>query len=448
MKASNKELYPTILKMAIPSMVESLFVCFAGFIDSLMVSSMGPEAVAAIGLTNQPKFLGYSFFTALCVSVSALIARRFGQKDKRGANGILITALTITLLLCAIISTVFVIFAPQIVRFCGSTPETLDMAVLYIRIIMSCMIFNCIQLTINAAQRGAGNTKITMRTNVTSNTVNIIFNYLLIGGKFGFPALGIRGAAIATVLGTVVACVMSIISVMNSECFINIKYIIKEKIMPTLGHIKNIIKVGYSVFFEQLLFRVGFILTALMAASQGTYAVAAHQVAVNLSSLSFAFGDGMQAAAVALVGKSLGEKNPEKAKEYGKCCQVIGAIITVVIAVLFTIFADEIMRLFFKEPEIVEVGKTLVYAIVVCVIFQIRQIIYMGCLRGAGDTLFTATVASVSTTGVRSVVSYICCYTLGLGIFGVWMGSVADQAVRFTLASLRFKSGKWVNIKI
>lgn len=81
------------------------------------------------------------------------------------------------------------------------------------------MIFNCIQMGINAAQRGAGNTKITMRTNVTSNTINIILNYLLINGHFGFPALGIRGAALATVSGTIVACIMSVASIFRKDSF-------------------------------------------------------------------------------------------------------------------------------------------------------------------------------------------------------------------------------------
>ena len=95
---------------------------------------------------------------------------------------------------------------------------------------MGGMIFNCIQMGVNAAQRGAGNTKITMRTNVTSNTINIILNYLFINGHLGFPALGIQGAALATVSGTVVGCIMSIISITKKDSFLSIPYIINKKI--------------------------------------------------------------------------------------------------------------------------------------------------------------------------------------------------------------------------
>jgi len=226
----NNESARTVLKIAIPAIIETFFVTFAGLVDTLMVSSLGPNAVAAVGLTNQPKFVGLAIFMAISVSVSALVARRFGEKRKDKANSILFTALLLILVLAAIISTLCTVFASPIIGLCGSTPETHNDAVLYYKIIMSCIIFNCIQTGINAMQRGAGNTKITMRTNITSNTVNVIGNYLLIGGKFGFPALGVKGAAIATVFGSFIACVMSIISILNKDCFISIPYIIKNKI--------------------------------------------------------------------------------------------------------------------------------------------------------------------------------------------------------------------------
>ena len=443
-----KKTVTTALAIAVPAIIESFFVAFAGLVDSLMVSSLGANAVAAVGLTTQPKFLGLSVFIAINVSVSALVARRFGEKRREDANSILFTTFIMILALAAVLSTALVIFAPQIMTLCGSLPETHDSAVTYYRIIMGGMVFNCIQMGINSAQRGAGNTKITMRTNITSNTINIIFNYLLINGHFGFPALGIAGAAYATVLGTVVAAVMSIISISKPGSFLNILFIIKKKIRPTLSALKSLVRVGYSVFFEQMLMRVGFMATAIMAAGQGTAAMAAHQVGMNIMSLSFSFGDGLQSAAVALIGRRLGENKPDKAKEYGSACQMIGGLISIVLAVIYFFGAGLLMRMFFKEPEIVDIGISIMHIIIVVVLFQIRQVIYMGCLRGAGDTLYTALASTVSVTIIRTAVSYLFGYTFGLGIAGIWMGVVGDQVARYIFATIRFKAGKWVKIQI
>ena len=446
-KYSKENLHITFT-MAWPSIVESFFVAFAGLVDSLMVSSLGSYAVAAVGLTTQPKFVGLALFFAINVAISALVARRRGEEKQEEANRILSTSILFIVVAAIILSILFVALAGPIIRLCGSTAETHDSAVAYFRIVMGGMIFNCIQMGINSAQRGAGNTKITMRTNVTSNTVNIIFNYLLIGGHFGFPALGIHGAALATVLGTVVASVMSFLSIMKPDGFISVPYIIKSKIYPAARSFVNLIHVGYSVFFEQILMRIGFMLTAIMAAKQGTDAMAAHQVGMNIMGLSFSFGDGLQAAAVALIGRSLGAGDEELAKEYGNICRMYGGIISVFLAVLYFVGARPFMSLYFAEEHIVDIGVKIMWVIIFVVVFQIAQVVYMGCLRGAGDTFYTAVASTISVTFIRTAGSYLGGYTFGLGIVGIWLGVLADQVSRFIMASIRFKQGKWTQIKI
>lgn len=445
----NKDDIRKTLDMAWPAMLESFFTAFAGLVDSLMVSSMGSHAVAAVGLTTQPKFLGLSLFIAANVSISALVARRKGQGKREEANNIFATFLIFILLAAVVLSVFLVVLADPIIRLCGSEELTHDSAVLYFRIIMGGMIFNVVQMGVNSAQRGAGNTRITMRTNLVSNTVNIIFNYLLIQGHCGFPALGIQGAALATVLGTVVASIMSVLSVWKKDNFVSIPFIFSQKIKPSLEAFLNIIKVGYSVFAEQVLMRIGFMLTAIMAAKQGTDAMAAHQVGMNIMGLSFSFGDGLQATAVALIGYSLGAKQPERAKEYGRTCRMIGGVIAVLLAVVYFSGAGFLMRLFFEgEEHIVSIGVSIMHVIIFVVMLQIAQVIYMGCLRGAGDTLYTAVASTISVTLVRTAGSWFFGYVLGMGITGIWFGVLADQLSRFLFGSIRFRRGKWTEIKI
>ncbi len=436
------------VQMAWPAVCESFFVALAGMIDSLMVSSIGSYAVAAVGLTTQPKFMGLALFIAINVAVSALVARRRGEQKQEEANRILVAAVLFTLAGIVVISTFCVGFADPLMRFCGSAEDTHEAAVAYFRIIMGGMAFNVISMVINAAQRGAGNTVVAMRTNVTSNVINIIGNYLLINGKFGFPALGIQGAAIATVFGTVVACVMSIMSLLKKDGFVSIPYIMQNKIKSSKESFVRIIKLGYSVFIEQILMRVGFMSTAMMAAKMGTDAMAAHQVGMNILGLTFSFGDGMQVAAVALIGKSLGEGSPQKAKLYGKTCRRIGLCISCVLAVVYFFGGEALYRLFFEEDIIVAYGVQIIRLIIVIVLFQISQVIYMGCLRGGGDTTYTAIASTVSVTIIRTAGSYFFGFVLGFGMAGIWMGILADQISRFIFASTRFRSGKWIGIKI
>lgn len=436
------------VRMAWPAVCESFFIALAGMVDSLMVSSMGASAVAAVGLTTQPKFMGLALFFAMNVSVSALVARRRGEKKQRSANQILLVAILFVIVATVVISSACVMWANEIINFCGSAPETHEPAVIYYRIIMGCMIFNVLSMVINAAQRGSGNTMIAMRTNIVSNVVNIIANYLLIQGHLGFPALGIAGAAIATVFGTVIACIMSFASLFRRDGFVSIYYIMEQQIRSALEPVISIIKLGFSVFIEQILMRVGFMSTAMMAAKMGTNALAAHQVGMNILGLTFSFGDGMQVAAVALIGRSLGEGSPDKAKAYGKTCRMIGLGISCVLAVVYFFGGEWLYHLFFAEQEIVDIGVMIIRIMIIIVLFQVSQVIYMGCLRGAGDTTYTAIASTISVTIIRTSASYFFGFVMGLGMAGIWMGILADQISRFLFASIRFKQGKWTKIHI
>ena len=154
------------------------------------------------------------------------------------------------------------------------------------------------------------------------------------------------------------------------------------------------------------------------------------------------------ANAVALIGRSLGERLPDKAKSYGAICRRIGLGISIALAVLYFFGGETIYRMFFREESIVAYGVNIIHCICIIVLFQVSQVIYMGCLRGAGDTAYTAMASTISVTLIRTAASYIFGFTLGLGMTGIWMGILADQVSRFLFASIRFQRGKWVSIKI
>ncbi len=445
----NKAYIKTSLGVAWPAVMESFFVALVGMVDSLMVSRLGTYAVAAVGLTTQPKFLGLLLFSAVNVSLSAITARRKGQNDKDAANRTLLLVLCYVLIIGTIVSVICVAYADFFIQLAGSKADTHESAVEYFRIIMGGMMFTIISLAINAAQRGSGNTKIALRTNLTSNLVNVIGNFLLIEGRFGFPALGIRGAAIATVIGTMVACIMSLVSVFQKDSFLNVGYMISNKLRVSLADAKALVKLAGTVFIEQLLMRVGFMSVSVMAANLGTQEYAAHLVGMNLMSLSFSFGDGMQVAAVTLIGQSLGRREPDMAKKYGTICQRIGNVISLVLSIIYLLGGRMYFQAYFPTDEYaVSIGLKLIRMIIFIILMQVPQVIYMGGLRGAGDVKFTTVATTLSVTIARPIVSYVCTYILQMGIIGIWFGVASDQLLRLILTNWRFKSGKWTKIEV
>jgi len=156
----------------------------------------------------------------------------------------------------------------------------------------------------------------------------------------------------------------------------------------------------------------------------------------------------MQTAAVTLIGQSLGQKSPVLAKKYGTICQRIGNAISVILSVLYLLLGKWFFGLYFTEPELITLGEQIMGAMVFIVLMQIAQVIYMGCLRGAGDVRFTTIASTICITVIRPAASYLFAYVLGFGIIGIWMGVICDQVSRLVLTSWRFRSGKWVGIQI
>ena len=436
------------ISVAWPAMAESFFVTLAGMIDTMMVSAMGSYAVAAVGLTNQPKFIGLTLFFGINIAVSALVARRKGEQRRENANEVLLTALGLTTVLCAVISVIFVVFAPQIMQLAGSNADTHEAAVEYFRIIMGGTFFSVLTMVINAAQRGSGNTRLSMTTNLTSSIVNVFFNYLLIEGHLGFPAWGIRGAAIATVLGTVVSAGMAVFSLFRPNSYVRIPEMIRNKIRMTKESLRSIWRLAYNSSLENIAMRVGFVATAMLAARLGTDEFAAHNVGMSILGLGFSFADGMQVAAVALSGEALGAGMKKEAREYGGICQRIGFMISIGLALLLLVGGRWFFGLYFREAHILDMGVLINRYIMVIVLLQISQIIYTGCLRAAGDVRYTLMGALISVTVIRTVVTLLLVLVFNLGLHGIWLGVLSDQLSRFTLMRRRFRKGEWVNLRI
>ena len=436
------------LSVAWPAMAESFFVALAGMIDTMMVSALGSHAVAAVGLTNQPKFIGLTIFFGINVAVSALVARRKGEQRQDAANQILLTATILACIACVVVSVLFVAFAPQMMTLAGSNADTHGEAVVYFRIIMGGTFFNVITMVINSAQRGSGNTKLSMTTNLTSSVVNVIFNYLLIEGHWIFPRLEIKGAAIATVLGTVVSAAMAVSSLFRRSSYVRIPLMQKLKLRFSRECAKSIWHLALNTSLENIAARIGFLVTALVAARLGTDEFAAHNVGMSVLGLGFAFADGMQVAAVALAGEALGAGRKEAAKRYGSICQRIGLVISLILALLLFFGGRWFYSLYFQEPHILEMGELICRWLIFIVLLQISQIIFTGCLRAAGDVRYVLIAAMISIAGIRTLSTLLMVKVFGWGLAGVWLGILADQVSRFIMVSLRFRQGKWVNYKI
>ena len=443
---SGSEICNILLKTAWPSIVETFMLTLISLADVKMVSNLGYRSIAAVNLTNQPRFILLAVFNALNVGVTAIVSRKRGQGDREGANRILRQIILLYGLLAAVLSVIAVVFAYPIMKFAGAQPDYIDPGVTYFRIVIGGIIFNVLNLGINAVQRGVGNTKIAMKTNVAANLVNLLLNFLLIEGRLGFPRLEEAGAAIATVLGFVVAFSMSLYAVTRPGSFLELKF--NESFKLRRADLKPVVVIGSSAGVEQVCMRIGFFIFAKIVTSLGTVAYSTHSICQNLNHLSFCFGDGLAVAAGALLGQSIGRKRYDIAALYGHISARIGMVMGFGLTAFMVIFGRQLIMLFSTEPEIVALGGRVTYIMSLLCPLQAAQVVYSNCLRVAGDVKYTTRVSFLCITFVRTISAYIFCIVMDLGVMGAWYSFLLDQGLRFILHGSRYFSGKWRRIKV
>lgn len=444
---STKKVYDDVLNISMPAITDTVLVAFISMVDTIMVSSLGAPAIAAVGITGQPRMIILCIFMALNTGLTSVVARRKGQNNKDGANEVLSQTLSICSILAIIISILGAVYARKLLMFAGANNEIINMSVDYFVVLMIGIPFNIITFCINGAQRGCGNTKISMRINIVSNIVNMILNYFLINGHLGFPALGVKGAAIATVIGNIVGFIMAIVSLSSrKEKFLNIKF--KQMFALNKKVLKPVFSIGASAGVEQLFFRIGFFLYVKIIASLGTTALATHNICGNLANLSFAFYDGLSMATASLFGQAMGRKRNDLAQLYAKSAERVGIVISVIIIFIFVLFGKNLIGFFNKEDVILRMGYIVLLEIAITQPFQSSQFIFSSCLRSAGDTKYTAFATMISVGILRPIEAWILCYPLNLGLIGIWMSYFIDQGIRYVLCRNRFYTDTWKNINV
>ncbi len=444
-------------KVSWPAMLESILIGLVAFIDTQMVSVLGTDSVAAVGVTGQPRMIFYAVFFAINIGVTAIVSRRTGQKDTEGARQCLAQSISLTVVLGILLCSVAIAAADPLVSLAGADKDILDDSAQYFRITMLGMLFTSIGMTINAAHRGTGRTRIAMVTNITANLVNCFLNYLLISENFINSALhitpiGVEGAAVATMIGNVVSCAMSVWTIFiskNSVLHIKIKdcFVIRKEILKLHASVSR------NAAIEQIFLRIGFFITALMINYLGKPSIATNTICMNILTLSFCLGDGLGVATSALVGMNLGKKRQDLSLLYGSLGQRVGAIFSAMFMLLFFFYGTDMVNWFIPENDpntefILHSAVYIMFLLALTMPAQISMVVYSGCLRGAGDTMFVAISSLLSIAIIRPLFTYIFAYLCGFGVSGAYGALLVDHYFRLLICWLRFQGGKWAKIQI
>jgi putative MATE family efflux protein len=438
-----------VARIALPSLVELILTHLASMVDLMMVGRLGPWALAAVGLATQPKFLAMMLLMAMNVGATALIARHRGAGNREKADLALRQALLLAFAGGLASSLLGYVFAEDLIRFMGAPDAVaLEGGTVYFR--WQCVGLPGLALTgaATAALRGVGNSRAAMIYNGIANIVNVLGNYLLIYGNFGFPRWEVMGASLATIIGQFVALFLAMAALLGGKNYIRLRC--SDSFTPDRETLASLLRIGLPALAEQALMRAGMIAYTKIVTSLGTTLYATHLACMNIQGMAFMIGQAFAVSAASLVGQSLGKRRPDMAGHYSSRASRMGMALSLLLALSFVVFGRPIMALYVGDvPDrslIIETGARIMRMVALMLPLQSTQFILAGSLRGAGDTRSIAFITFITALLIRPAVAGVAVKILRWGLAGAWIALIVDQAFRSLLVLLRYRTGKWKTV--
>ncbi|WP_084372013.1 MATE family efflux transporter [Halalkalibacter krulwichiae] len=411
-----------------------------GNADTLMLSQYSDNSVAAVGVSNQVLMLVIVMFGFIATGTSILVAQYLGAKDFHKANQFAVVSLLANVIIGFLLSILLFIFSESLLNLMNLPDELMNEAILYLRIVGAFSFIQALIMTIGAVIRSHGFTKDAMYVTLGMNFLNIIGNYVFIFGALGFPALGVTGVAIVTVVSRFIG--MIILLFLLYKRLDGKLPLSSLKVFPK-KEIKTLLKIGVPTAGEHLSYNTSQLLITYFIASIGTEALTTKVYTQNIMMLvllfSIAIGQGTQI----LIGHLVGANKLEEA--FHRCLRSLKFAIwvSIIIAVLFYLFSNELFAIFTDNPEVIATGSLLLFLTILLEPGRAFNLVVINSLRAAGDVKYPVYLGILSMWGVSVTVSYTLGIYLGLGLIGVWIAFILDEWLRGVLMLARWRSRKW-----
>ncbi|MFD2244677.1 MATE family efflux transporter [Pontibacter ruber] len=432
-----KEHFSKNFLLAYPVVLSQLGHIMVSVFDSLMVGQIGTVPLAAASLGNSIFMIVMVFGFGVSFSITPLIAAAEGRKNYTRISLLLLNGLFSNLLLGILLFVVGYFLSPYI-TYLNQPAEVVKLAVPYINVLFLSMVPLMIFQAFKQFAEGLSFTKQSMYITIFANALNIGLNYVLIWGKLGFPEMGMVGAAWATLISRVIMAVMMGIFVLYANRFEIFRRFITFRHLSFI-HMYRIFKLGLPIS-GQMLFEMGaFSFSAIMIGWLGAKELAAHQIAINVASVTYMMASGIAAAATIRVGNQKGLRNFRAMRMAGLSSFAMGAIFMTVSGLLMVLGNDLIPMLYIDDPEVIRIAS---YLLIIAALFQISdgvQVVGLGALRGLEDVRIPGLISLIAYWVIGLPVGYVLCFKAGFGVNGIWTGLLVGLSVAAVLLFWRFR---------
>jgi MATE family multidrug resistance protein len=429
--------YRKNLTLAVPVIFSQLGQVTVNLVDNIMVGHLGTTELAAASFATSVFYVGMLFGMGIALGLTPLVGQSFNSKNHKNIgswfrNGVLVNIIS-SFLLCALMASV-VLFMNRM----GQSKEVVQEAIPFYLIHVASLIPLMLFFSFKQFFEGIGNTKIAMFITIIINLVNITLNYVLIYGKFGFPALGLNGSGYASFISRLIMPVIFVLIILRKPAF---RVYLSEAYHSGFEKlkIKRIVSVGFSIGFQMVIEILAFTLGAIMLGWISKESLAGHQIAISMAGMTYMISFGLASGTTIRVSHAFGEhdRNELKHAVFASLHMVIAFMS--LMGVLFVLLRNQLPLLFTSDPAVIKVASGLLVVGAFFQIFDGVQVVLLGALRGMADVRIPLFMAFFSYIIVSLPVSYLLAFVFNFGYSGVWIGFVFGLSIAAVLFALRLK---------
>ncbi|MGL5379921.1 MATE family efflux transporter [Clostridium sp.] len=440
---NDPKFFRTLFVLALPIILQNILTSSLNMADTLMVGSIGDAQVAAVGIGNQFSFLFNLIVIGTTGGCSIFISQYWGKKDKKNIKKVVGLG-GVSVIIVAILAMLVALLAPEVIVSIFSKDEVvIKEASAYLSIVSLSYIVTAITFTFATALRCMEDAKTPMIISAIAIGINITLNYILIFGKFGMPALGVSGAAIATVIARFIECLLIVIRANKNK-------VLHGKVKEYISFDKSFVRIVYKsvipVVLNEACWGLGTFFYSIAYGRLGTEAMASVQITNNIQNMFFVVCFSMASSSLVMIGNQIGAGKEEEAKRYGRKFTILSFMIGIILGILVSLLATSILGLF-NVSEVVKEYSTIILRIygVFYPIRVVNLVLIVGVFRGGGDAGFALKVEAFTMWLIGVPMAFIGAAILGLPIYLVILMVTAEEVVKFIASMIRLRSYKWVH---
>lgn len=416
-----------------------------GLADTFMLSAVSDDAVAGVGTANQYIQIAILILGVVGTGASIIVAQYIGAEKLIDATKIAALSISLNFVIGLLISGIYLLFSNKIMVLMNLEGQVLQFAQSYLAIVGGFLFLQALITTSSSIIRVQGWTKQAMYVSLGMNVMHVILNYLLIFGKFGFPELGVEGAAWSSVISRTAAAIVFIWLLVQS---LEVTVKLRNFITWSNYYISKILRIGIPSAFEQILYQTTQIVLLYYVTYIGAESLTARQYAMNISMFIYLFAMAIGTGTAIMIGRYVGAGEKELAYKQVWASVKSALAVAVFMVIVVTIFRKPLMGIFTDNAEIIKIGSSVLVFSFLLETGRTINITIINALRASGDARFPVKIGFISMICVSLSVGYLFVFVMDLGLVGVWLAIALDEWIRAVLVLIRWKSHKWERFAI